>query len=521
MATSSASREPAMTRTHHDNPTCHATRRDINSPPTTSARRLGHAAAPTLSAGDRSRFFNDGRRGFTIIELLVAIAIASLLLFMVNFIFNDATRAVSRGIALSDIIANTRGANDQFAIDASVMVGPSAAPASEPGGFLVIANHEIDAKVRRGPALDEQDVTVRADQLCFIRKRDDGGNLLLPIAPEANSTFTADFEQGGNDYFADHVKVWYGHVALTGSDGVLDSGEGLGGGANRIANDWVLGRQAVFLVDEGQGATMTNVHAENATSAATVVGYVTTKPNDVDSNMYAGLTDMAGQILGPEPEAGSINEDLAAATDTADYQLRAYSYTYISRRLWANDAPRIDTSDNLYSIAAWQVAQQHPIFMAHASDFIVEFAADTDLDGRIDTDDHDNDNNTPEIIKWYVHDDYANEPGEPGYNPDRPATYPLPAGTYRTAVYDDTVAVPAEDNGANDGGAFVWRHDDANNVISNSTDGPDADSEPDQPSLWPYLIRIRYRMHDSRGVIESGDDQHGMWFEHVIKVNRP
>ncbi|NBC10112.1 MAG: prepilin-type N-terminal cleavage/methylation domain-containing protein, partial [Planctomycetes bacterium] len=331
-----------------------------------------HPSSPP--AGNGLRVNSRGRRapGFTIIELLVAITVASLLLFMVNFIFNDAARTVSRGIALSDIIANTRGANDQFAIDASVMVGPSASPASEPGGFLVIANHEIDAKVRRGPTLGEEDVTVRADQLMFIRKRVDGGNLLLPISPEATSTFTADFERGAGPYYADHVKVWYGHVALTGNDGVIanGSGEGLGDGINRIANDWILGRHAMFLVDEDQGADLTNIYADSALWNADVNGYnpPTSLPSAVSEAVYAGLTDMAGQILGPESEAGSINADLAAATDTADYQARAYSYTYLPRRLWANDSPRIDTNDPLYTIAAWQVAQQHPIFMAHCSD---------------------------------------------------------------------------------------------------------------------------------------------------------
>ena len=448
-------------------------------------------------------------RGFTIIELLVAIGVASLLLFLVNFIFNDATRAVSRGIALSDIIANTRGAQDQLPIDASVMVGPSANPASEAGGFLVIANHRINAKVRRGPRLDEQDVTVRADQLMFIRLRDDGGNLLLPISPEATTTFTSDFARGDPSvsYYADHVKVWYGHAALTGSDGVITGAEGLGAGSNRIANDWVLARQAMFLVDEDQGADLTNIYADNARFDADVNGFTgTSLPGTVPEFTYAGLTDMAGQVLGPNSEAGSINALLAATGSNAAYRALARQYTYIPRRLWANDTPRIDPSDGHFTIASWQVAQQHPIFMAHVSDFIVEFAADTDLDGDIDTDGNDS-------IRWYVHDDYANDPADAGYDPELPTTYALPAGNFRDAVYDDTVNVPAGDvNTAGTGGAFVWRHDDANGVITGSTD---------QPSYWPYLIRIRYRMHDSRGVIESGDNQHGMWFEHVIKVNRP
>ena len=43
-------------------------------------------------------------------------------------------------------------------------------------------------------------------------------------------------------------------------------------------------------------------------------------------------------------------------------------------------------------------------------------------------------------------------------------------------------------------------------------------------STWPYLIRIRYRLHDSRGSLQSnlnGNTVLGKWFEQIIKVNRP
>ncbi|MCG8508996.1 MAG: hypothetical protein MI741_07180, partial [Rhodospirillales bacterium] len=58
-----------------------------------------------------------------------------------------------------------------------------------------------------------------------------------------------------------------------------------------------------------------------------------------------------------------------------------------------------------------------------------------------------------------------------------------------------------------------------------------------QPSFWPYLIRVRYRIHDTRGEIGSGGENTGtgvtvenvrtkwvttgMWFEHILPVNRP
>src|SRR5690606_28262390 len=39
---------------------------------------------------------------------------------------------------------------------------------------------------------------------------------------------------------------------------------------------------------------------------------------------------------------------------------------------------------------------------------------------------------------------------------------------------------------------------------------------------WPHLIRIRYRLHDDRGEVESagnnGEREQGMWFEQLIQV---
>jgi len=475
-----------MTRTHHDNPTCHATRRGINSPPTTSARCLGRAAAPTLSAGDRSRLFNDGRRGFTIIELLVAIAVASLLLFMVNFIFNDATRAVSRGIALSDIIANTRGANDQFALDAEEMIAPNAT-VGDPAGVLVIMNRRVtttdypDLVVRRGPGLDEvppDSGYVQSDQLMFIRSGEQGSVPLNPLAPEQAGTYS-------NDREAPYAKVWYGHGKITNS--AATNADELGEGGNRVANDWALCRQAMLLSEETMGNSVLQHNDADGNPGASYLGNFggDSSVPYTDTFAYHGITDLAEQPLADLLSDLAPTDPYSLTTD-ADYRAAAYNYTYSSERLWVNPSPQY-TGTSPYQYHAWQIGQMHSLFMLHCSDFIVEFAADIATgsgttvapDGEIDVD-GDGD------IRWYSH------------FPDNPDTNSYRAPT-SWAPYDSTPAPTHAD------GVFVFRHDDDDPADSN----------------WPYLIRIRYRMHDSRGVIESGDDQHGMWFEHVIKVNRP
>ena len=59
-------------------------------------------------------------------ELMVAITITALMLFLVSRIFFDTTTAVTQGIATSQVIDNSRAISDQIERDAEAMVGPAA-----------------------------------------------------------------------------------------------------------------------------------------------------------------------------------------------------------------------------------------------------------------------------------------------------------------------------------------------------------------------------------------------------------
>lgn len=507
--------------------------------------------------------------GFTLIELLVAIGLAALMLTLINFIFNDTARAVSQGIALSDIIGNERGASQQFQFDAAAMIGPDAdtdaTVAANPdteGGVLVIVNHMVNdtggdgildplddlnldgvidpedgepitategVPLRIGPTSREIRRLVRSDQLMFMRNRTNGAKTIYPLVPETTSTFGNNFENGGTEYVCDHVMVWYGHALRIFPDGTdpraAFSGDFGQTGINEFANNWLLARQANFLVNGAIAPGLPTIHANSAQYNATIDGYAAgTTPDHLqgaatgtgDGRPFHGLTDVSNQVLGSTATGGSILEDLVSTGGTpAAYRTELYDYLFLAERLWANPAPMFDPADpsGFYSYNAWQYAQMHPVLINNVSDFIVEFAADVDLDGAIDKIDHDGLPDTPEIIVWYTHDVYANPPGV-GFDINQPITYPLPTDApglaYRAAVYDDDSVIDAV---ANLDGAFVWRHDDEGGAL---TGDPNT-----QPSYWPYLIRIRYRVHDSRGRIESGVGQHGVWFEHIIKVNRP
>ena len=322
-------------------------------------------------------------------------------------------------------------------------------------------------------------------------------------------------------------------------------------GPNRLGNQWILGRQALFLEDEDGGSSIhINAGWYNA-GGSDMTGY--SLPSSSLRYLHMGLTDIAyygyfgehdnGAMVGDRisedaEEAdkrlwavvgdvdGSLVEGAGIDITYDEYITRALTYyTYAKKRLRANPTPQ---GPNLQS---WQIAQMHPIFLPNVSDFIVEFAADRTKDtsftwipeGDIDF------YQTPvassgNLIKWYVHSPFANWPDyyytglhdDDDYDPNRPETFPMifpKEGASAVlesdpSYYDDT----DDDKYPHVDGAFVWRHDD--------------DSDNAAENLWPYLIRIRYRVHDPRGKfqefnVSTGRAESGKWFEHVIAVKRP
>lgn len=477
---------------------------------------------------------NPARRqsGFTLVEMLVAISIAAIMFFLINELFNSTQRAVSQGMAVSDIITNTRSAETMLQRDARFMVGPHDVNRDDAtGGVLVILQHAIDpasgVQIRRGPRGNAQtpDRPIRSDQLMFIRTRENE----YPMTPSNANTFTP-FNDNGT---ARYLRVWYGHVSRTNADG-SNPGNLLGQGPERLANDWILGRQALFI---GEGGETPPIRA--------IGGWVNAQVQNVPgnvNNLYMGTADYARfSMFDPnEPNGCMVGADtttgeqagirLAASRNLNGYRTVAVeNYTFAGARLRVNPFPGNDNYES------WQIAQMHPYFMEHVSDFVVEFAGDYTTgvtgnnaalipDGELDQhipfsngiDSHGRSYAEIEAggIKWYTHPAYANNPNLPAtYDSRKPLTFAVPTAAthpfYAPASYNNASA------------AFVWRHDDHN-------DRPDFGGDPNllvanlnQSSWWPYLIRIRYRMHDSRGQIESGDGQHGMWFEHVIRVRRP
>jgi len=462
---------------------------------------------------------------FTLVELLVALTITMLMLGLISQIFTEVTNIVGTGIATSKNIANSRTIGEQVASDAERM----APPAATNGGFIVILNQQItDATESNRPGIrtstgNVMRRAVRSDQLVFIRDNRAGGPQLTPLCPANTGAFAPSATTT-----ADYVRIWYGHVRRTETDGrdlylsyldesTIPAGEELG---DALASNWILGRQAMFLAGGTTGNLGGAIHANTADArgylpspgagygAAGTPGHPTYLMNAGISNhleLFMGITDVADQEL-DDGAGGGVVGFLASG-----YPATAYVYSFGYKRLRANPLPYFNPSAPYeYAYASWQIAQMHPIFMENVSDFIVEFAGDYEdnltlapgPDGQIDTDPNGN-------IKWYGYwfntpfplpNGIRRSPADGSiinFDGNFPVIY-LPVGGVGTNAFNDTSLPdsPYYDDAAtlnthptHSYAAFVWRHDD---------NGPYVDAA-NRGSRWPYLIRIRYRLHDPNG----------------------
>lgn len=419
------------------------------------------------------------RLGFTLMELIVSIAIVSFMLFLINRIFFDTTEAVSRGIATSKIIANTRTVGEQIAedFDDTSFMGPNSFtaspivhPVSTEAGFLIIGNYKKNAEYLDGRDKDgviQAGRDVRSDQLCFIRST----NGLTPLTDKNGTSFT-----GTTD--AAYCRVWYGHLEQIDEAGTLTGV--LGNGGDKYATSWTLGRQVLFLDDS---VNNTDIYAKFDQSNWNVNGLSDFRYAQSDilnisliesSSTGTGRSTTLG-ILDPLEDA----RDLGGVAGRSAYEsalLNNKYFIHITQNMGVRTTPSIN------NINRNEIAQMHPYFLNNVSDFIVQFAGDYDAAPGIDK--------TGNNIHWY---DAYDRPNTSGWT-----TGSLPH--YR----------PYATAGIIVNGVFIFRHEDQAN--------------------WPKLLRIRYRLHDPKGELlgtadEKPDDgiideegQPGKWYEVIVKV---
>jgi len=404
------------------------------------------------------------RKAFTVIEMVVAIAIGIVVIWIVNQLFNDTSKAIRHGIAMSELMHNARGISDKLYHDSQHLLGP----AVPNGGVLVIKS----AVVSNQPWEEHDGSTinrdVRVDQLIYFVE-----GKFHALTPDSSSTFA-------NTRTAQYGRVWYGHVSRTAANG-----SGGGSSFGPVANQYILGRQLLLLAGSSSG-----LYAETVNNDADVEGIDGSV--SAPGRLYGAFTDVCEQTI--DDLTGLTDPNDPPVYDTADDH-GDYADAVDNMLFTTSNAMRLNLQVDQVTLAAELYGQTHTYLGAYVSDFIVEFAGDyvdDNSDGKPDGA-IDRDGTTKEII-WYagIADNSANTVTVPTTSPHFSGTKPA------RPFYDSTNKV------------VIFRHDD--------TQEPDADSWT-KASGWPQLIRIRYRLHDRTNRVRMGsNNQTGRWFEQIIPI---
>ncbi len=398
------------------------------------------------------------RRAFTLTELLVVIFIMSLMILLIWQILNQTTSVVRQGTAISEIIASTRMIGDQLETDTEAMLGPL--PTSDPPGVLVILNKIIP----NVPMLSRKTLGVEYDSLEVEDIRSDqllfitDATHLSSITPAAPDTFGDTYPNPNAPPARLRVSAQYVRLWYGHVRRLLPNGSDTGDlGSNSPPNS--INRVGTNWILGRHALLLAGPNAGDVRATDFLVTS-TIEGYGNGNQLYHGYTDVSLAVL------ADINAYLAAAVNDTDYKDRAYAMTFAVERLRVNPGPQqvavVDSKQKTVNVfGPKRIAQMHGVFAVNVSHFVIDFAADIDGDSEIDIDADSN-------IRWYGFDD------------------PPPDSYVPKSIFPDA------DMG------FVWRHDTDN---------------------WPYLLRIRYRIHDANGLRET-DKESGQWLEAIVAVNR-
>lgn len=215
------------------------------------------------------------RRGFTLVELLIAVAVLLIVILATAKIFGSVSRVATLGQANADIMQEVAAIERQMRADLEAI---------SPEGFLAIVSHRVRNDIRGTTNLldpsREPDEYLRSDQLVFFAGGTHSQQVYGPTGVNLNATSTI-------------ARIYYGHgfqlpTAPAGTDLENDAANAFfppwgppsgtadlvwtNGGANAgtvpvpvtPATDWILARQAILLADDG-GGSGTYLNVANST----------------------------------------------------------------------------------------------------------------------------------------------------------------------------------------------------------------------------------------------------------------
>ncbi len=354
---------------------------------------------------------------FTLIELMISIALVLILILGVNQIFTYTTQAVGAGQALNAAIRDSRSAQAQFDSDLSGIVPPGTGP--NDSAFMFITSQALYGFLNKADQLGDRDgnpatrdlrgsgidgdPNVPGDQIApyTYNLRNHRLDVLSFFSRGLFSRQTGNLGSFSDSLSSQEAWVWYGHLWLPDNSGAYTAnslpGQGTSGSNpnNYYATQMVLGRVAMLLkeksVDSNAGV-ITDNYKFNQNYFNRINPYPTT------ANPAQDLQPLDGSTVSTDGyamlDARGFRYDLAA-TSIAGFRNILQSYltnaqntnTWHTRLINGANFP-VNGSQSSVSyrfpcnpfvakpMDATAMAAASPYFLGGCGQFIVEFAGD-------------------------------------------------------------------------------------------------------------------------------------------------
>jgi len=454
-------------------------------------------------------------KGMTLVELLVALTLALAMAGLAYDLFTNTQSATRSGIDRSTIMQEAYVAEARLRSDFASMVGPSSLADSAAGAILIIPAMRTGTLPVPGKQGEQMLTQLRSDQLVIFYDAQHGGLIRDAGGGMPLKSLTRTGVKSAQ------AKIWLGHVRRA-------SGE------STSALDWVVGRQATLLVDDPSLPAPTGLEL--------APGLPASDPRSGLSplNTVSQMSDVV-----PYGETRIANWMRAAGRTDAD-MVNAFAVLPNSTSNYTNQ-PTVVTqplSDGVFD--ASDLFSSHRIFMSHRSEFIVQYSADLDCNGLIDTTGATpyalNQSTFTGTIAWYpkdadVFDGVASALKPVVFYPNDDQARVVHLGYYQGAAdpatgkdaggvaryfknnhgdwtpYPAVGAAPNNNFGDALGGAAYTAAMAAYGAHHNNSSptqwvpGGPLHAIPPAQSKWPQLIRIRYRLHDPRGQVVSFNEE--------------
>jgi hypothetical protein len=378
-----------------------------------------------------SRFRSSNLSAFTLIELMISIALVLLLILGINQIFKYTTQAVGAGEGINSAIRNSRAIQSAFAQDFAAMVPPGTG--SSDGPCLIISNQQVYA-YRNAKDLAAQgdfsaataisnatnasypagapyqdlngsgkfgDSTVNGDvtQPYQYNTRNHRVDVLSFFAHDLFRRQTGNYGSFVDNMASAEALIWYGHLQMPGTSGDSSTAHGPGqppsagtpatladNPNNFFASQFTLGRVAMLMAEQSGGYIYDNAgYAQHFITRRNA--YIT----NGGSSAYPAALDPFDYSAPDDKSAGFSNwtsrYDLAATT-IASYrqQMSAFLLANPTATWWqaCMDGEYVSPNSMRYycnpfvskPMTAAAMAQATPYFLGSCVQFTVEFAGD-------------------------------------------------------------------------------------------------------------------------------------------------